>query len=405
MRELWWLFVGTVRVRLTGADPEGTLRGLTQGCRLEQIVRISDLTVEFTASERDWKKIRSAALRKGDQVQLLARNGIPELLRRWKRYPAVVLTAALLVFATMWLPGRILFVRVIGNTTVPARWILEQAAQCGLAFGSSRADLRSEQVKNRLLDAVPELSWVGVNTTGCVATISLRERQTEPEEEQPAPGNIVAGADAVITDLTATAGTALCTPGEAVKAGQVLISGYTDLGFCTHVQAAQGEVYGLTRRGCSAVIPRITLVAEDKGDCVRKFSLLIGKKRINFDSDSGILYAGCGKMTKIRYLCLPGGWILPIALVEEVYTVSRLRQASRWEQSARETLERFSRDVTEQDMIAGQILESESLFDSGNGLYRLETLYQCREMIGRRSSGILTEGDTHDGKNRERGAG
>lgn len=406
MTELWWLMIGSIRVRLTGADPERTLRMLTRMHRLEGIDRSSDLTVEFTAAQWDWKDIEDTAKRNGDKVVILFRRGLPKLLRSWLEVPVITVTILLLLGASVWLPSRILFIQIEGNETVPARLILEQAEQCGLYFGSSRGNLRSEQIKNRLLEFVPELSWVGVNTSGCVATISLKERQTEPDAEKSVPGNIVAAVDAVITEITATAGTAMCAPGDAVKSGQVLISGYTDLGLCTHVETAEGEVYGLTRRESEAVIPESTLIPGDETVTVKKYSLLFGKKRINLYSDSGILHTGCGKMTQIRYLRLPGGWTLPVALIEETYTVSELRESGRWEQSAREALTAGAQAQIKQAMIAGQILGMESEFDSGDGGYRLKALYECREMIGKRSSGILTEGDAQDdGENGERGAG
>lgn len=405
MMDLWWKIGGAVRLRLTGADPERTLRLLSREIRLEQIDRVSALVLEFTIPRWELEKAQRAAERNGDKLEVLTREGLPEVLRSWLHAPVIAATVLVLLASTAFVPSRILFIRVEGNEAVPTHLILERAEQCGLSFGSSRGELRSEQVKNRLLEAVPELSWVGVNTSGCVATIAVRERQIEPEPEPVTPGNIVAVTDAVITELTATAGTPLCSLGDGVKAGQVLISGYTDLGLCTHVEAAEGEVYGMTRREAEVVIPRNTLISGEERAVVKKYSLLIGKNRINFDSDSGILYTGCGKMTQIRTLCLPGGWELPIALVVEIYTVTELNAAERWEQTAGEVLEEASRAQILQAMTAGQILSAETAVSSDEGVFRLTGLYECREMIGRRSSGILTEGDTNDGKIGERGAG
>lgn len=361
--------------------------------------------MEFTIPRWELPKAEAASKRNGDKLEVLKREGLPEVLRSWLSAPLITLTVLLLLASTAFVPSRILFIQVEGNEAVPTRQILKQAEQCGLSFGSSRGSLRSEQIKNRLLETVPELSWVGVNTSGCVATISVRERQVEPEPEPLIPGNIVAVTDAVVTELTATAGTPLCSVGDGVQAGQVLISGYTDLGLCTHVEAAEGEVYGLTRRKAEAVIPRKTLIGGEEGAVLKKYSLLIGKKRINFDSDSGILHTGCGKMTQIRYLRLPGGWELPIALVVETYTVTELTETERWEQTASEILEEAARARIVQKMTAGQILEASTEVTAGEELYRLTGLYECREMIGRRSSGILTEGDTNDGKIGERRAG
>ena len=210
----------------------------------------------------------------------------------------------------------------------------------------------------------------------------------------------------MITAITATAGNSLVDIGAAVKKGDVLISGYTDLGFCTHVEAAEGEVYGITQREIEAVMPEETRYRGDQKGSEEKYSLIIGKKRINFYSDSGILHTGCGKMTKIRYLCLPGGWTLPIALVVETYSFYDDSVSVRWEATAQDTLSEISRRFLLDSMTAGKIRSSLECPSHGNGVYRLVTQYECHEMIGRYSSVIFTEGDTqNDGENGERGAG
>ena len=92
-----------------------------------------------------------------------------------------------------------------GNQNVPENLILELASQCGLSFGTERRQVRSEQVKNALLGAVPELEWVGINTAGCVATISVRERQKgENIGQAGGVSSIVASCDGMITGIVVT---------------------------------------------------------------------------------------------------------------------------------------------------------------------------------------------------------
>ena len=405
MRELWWALRGSVRLRLTGADPERTLGHLCRTIRLEDIRACGPLVVEFSAAASDMNAVNALAERFGDRVEVLDRGGFPQTMENWLRYPLVCITVLVLICASLWLPGRVLFFQVEGNEHIPDRRILEEASSCGLHFGASRASVRSEQVKNRLLDALPELGWVGVNTSGCVATITVQERQRSPEEELLPPGNLVAAADGIITSVTVTAGTPQCVAGQGVRAGQTLISGYTDLGLCTHVEAAQGEIFALTERRMEAMLPGDTCQITGEGEIQKKYSLLLGKNRINFYSDSGILHTGCGKMTKIRVLTLPGGWELPVALIEEVYTVRQTAWTQRSQEEARSMLEQAARRELEQQMIAGEIQQAKAAYAEEEGRCRLTLLCRCHEMIGRRSSGIMTEGDIHDGETDERGAG
>lgn len=394
MKGLWWYLWGSVRLRLVGADPEGTLRQLARWCVIRRVEKVSSLEVTFEVSRMDFSGVRNLAGKRGDRVELLETAGILPSLRNLKKYPVIALTALVLFLATLWIPTRIFFIEIAGNETL-TRWeILEAAEESGLYFGCDRGALRSEQIKNRLLSALPQLSWAGVNTSGCVATITVRERQTAETKEPELPGNIVAVTDAIVTGVVVTRGTPQCAPGNAVKAGQILISGYSDLGLTTRAEAAEGEVMGETLRSVTAKIPSETLTRQENGEVFRKVSLIFGKKRINFFKDSGILYPGCGKMTQIRVLRLPGGLTLPVALVVETYTGAKLTRQERREEPVEAILRRQTQNLLLARTVAGEILEEHTAVSREGDVYCLRGFYTCREMIGRRSIGLLTEGDS-----------
>jgi hypothetical protein len=126
----------------------------------------------------------------------------------------------LLLVLILWLPSRVLFICVAGNTLVPEKQILEAAEKCGVGFGASRKDVRSESVKNALLEALPQLQWVGVNTSGCHAVITVREKSLpEKEEESDFPASMVASRDGYILSCTAERGSLAVTPGQTVQQG------------------------------------------------------------------------------------------------------------------------------------------------------------------------------------------
>ena len=391
-----WKLRGWVRLRLTSADPEGRLRELSRQVRLERIEFRDGLTAQFDIAAGDARKLR---LSDGELLEKIGGGGLPHLLGlvwQWRIFAAaVVLLGAL----TILLPTRIWFVEVRGNGEVPAALILEKAADCGVSFGASRRALRSEQVKNHLLWAIPELRWAGVNTQGCVAVITVSLRQAGEEPVPALPGDVVASTDAVITDIFPRTGTVLAAPGQAVRVGDVLISGTTDLGRTVRADRASGEVYGLTRRMVTAVLPETTLQRGEPGRVVRKFSLRIGKKYVNFSNDSGILYGTCVKMRTVNNLTLPGGFALPVALVTDTYWLCDTEPVSR--EISGEILSEQVRRCAREQMTAGTILSEEFRFSGSS----LTAVLECREMIGSFRPGIYTEGDIHERKNSERGAG
>ena len=394
--ELWWRIRGWERLRLTSADCSKRLAELAAQMRLEDIRFENDLVADFTLRRGERQRI---PVREGDILEVAATGGLPKLLRIVRRWWMVTGLILILGALTLFLRGRVLFARVEGNELVPSRLIIERAEECGVAFGAPSRALRSEQVKNHLLWAIPQLRWSGVNVDGCSAVIAVAERQEAAPPEPELPGSIVAAADAVVTDVFPGTGTALVKPGQAVRAGEVLISGTADLGLLVRMDRAEGEVYGLTRRVLEVKLPSKTLRRGENGAVIRKFSLQIGKKYVNFSNDSGILHGTCVKMRTVNYLKLPGGFQLPVALVTETYHLCDTEFISR-EMDAALLLEEARRCVRGM-MRSGTILREEITADRD----RLRILFECREMIGVFRPGIETEGDTNDRENCERGTG
>ena len=166
-----------ITLEITGADISGTLRAMNNAeITLLATVPKGELTVQVTVLRQDYGKCKRIIEKRGDKITVKNRRGLYWTFRRLLDRPVLVLGMLLILAAALYLPSRVLFVRVEGNHRVPSRKILATAENCGIGFGASRRAVRSEKMKNNLLEAVPELQWAGVNTQGCVAVITVRER-------------------------------------------------------------------------------------------------------------------------------------------------------------------------------------------------------------------------------------
>lgn len=382
----WKQAAGIVRAELVSADPEGTLRALGEaGIALDEITPKGALTLEFLLRREDLPAAETLCRKRGDSFRVLGRQGLWYAVGAlWER--KLLLTGLVFLLGlTMLLPTRVLFFRVEGNRTVPTAQILWEAERQGLSFGASRRGVRSEHVKNALLEAIPELEWVGVNTQGCTAVISVRER-TAPA---PAPeakhqvGNIVAAMDGYILSVTVTQGTGLVQPGQAVKKGEILISGYTDCGICIQAAQAEGEILAQTRRQIEAVTPAQYLRKGKITGTKRALSLLLGKKRIFFWKDSGILEGSCDRIQEDYPLTLPGQFRLPVSLRVETYEIRESTSAKLTDPEASALLEAFAARYLPQQMIAGRIQQTQQTILGNGDIYRLRGGYLCQEMLGR----------------------
>ena len=379
---------GTVRVELVSGEIAGALADIAQMGIPINSVKIGDaLTVRFDVRREDYRRLAAVCKKRGDALRILGRKGIYWTGKSLIRRPLLLSGMAVLLAAVLYLPGRVLFVRVEGNERIPAGRILEAAEECGICFGASRREVRSERVKNALLQELPELQWAGVNTSGCVATISVREREAQlgdARKEHPEVSSIVAGNDGVILSGTVTAGTGMFQPGQAVLKGQVLISGYSDLGLTIRAERAEGEVFARTRRILEAVTPSEGLAKGENRDILVRYSLLIGKKRINLWKGSGICDGSCDRMYEEYYVTLPGEFRLPLAIVRETVTYRETCVATVPAGERESLLDRFAEAYLSGRMISGVILMRNQCFREEAGTTLLHGEYLCTEMIGRR---------------------
>lgn len=383
--DFWHSVAGMVEVELTSAEPETAFAVISsEKIEIRAVRKISELTYSFWVSRRNCGTLERICKKRGEILKIRRKQGLYWRIQRAFTRPFLLTGGTLLLAMALWLPSRVFFVCVDGNEKIPDRKILEAAEVCGITFGASRREVRSEKVKNALLSSVPELQWAGVNTSGCTATISVRERSdSEEAAEENGVTSIAASRDGYVLSCTVTRGNALVKPGSAVKEGQTLISAYTDCGLCIRAERAEGEVYAQTNRTIDVVTPDSYVKKGAEKEVKRKISLLLRKKRIFLWKDSGIWDASCGRMYEEYYITLPGGFQLPFALCVEEYICCETSDMEFSEQEAEMELEGFSDSYLSQNMVAGRIISAEQTVYPEDGLYRLKGKYTCVEMIGR----------------------
>ena len=378
-------YKGMIVVQIVHANVSQLIDALIAlGISLYDLQSVDELTIQLSISRADWKQLQAIAKNRGAELRVLRRYGLFWRSKTLIKRPALIAGINFLLLISIYLPTRVLFFDVQGNVQIPDRQILEAAQQAGICFGASRREIRSERVKNKLLEIMPQLQWVGVNTSGSTAIISVSERSiVDFEEKQSEIGSLIATRDGVIRSVTVTQGNGLCVIGQAVKAGETLISAYTDCGLMIKATKAEGEIFAETLHELETVIP---VSREKKGDTIeviKKYSLLIGKKRIKFYKDSGIYGTGCDKMYKEYFVTLPGGFTLPVALAVEQWSARDTSVIAADGSSLSDTVQSCGEDYLLRQMIAGQILSEQIRIEQDGEVCRIAGQYRCLEMIGR----------------------
>lgn len=385
-----------VRIKISCAAPEDVLSKLSNcGISMMDVHKKDDITVIINVKPTDYKALISLLNKWQIDYSICDDAIINRITQIFKKRVILKLALLTLVIFSLYLPGHILFVNVSGNDIVSTREILEVAATSGVCMGAKSADVRSEKVKNGLLERIPGLQWVGVNTDGCVATIEVQEKTPNNNNStKDAPiVSIIASTNGIVNSCTATQGTMLCKVGQAVSKGETLISGYTDYGIKIKATQAQGEVYALTSHTIDAVTPLIAhkKTATDKNKV--RYSIRLGKKLINFNNSSGIYHGTCAKIYEEQYFVLPGGYILPISIQKE--TITSYHQddecTALWanKQHFTDYIDQFLID----QMVAGKIEKCHYTIESSDHVMHIHAHYICTEMIGREKAEQFIQGD------------
>ena len=170
---------GNLRLKITSGDIFGSLSAITAaGIVLQEIVYDTDLCFAATIAASDYLKICRLAEKRGDKTEVISRKGLVFYYSQIYKRTALILGIGLLIFLTLWIPRRIFFIQVEGNGLISSKSILLSAQSNGVYFGCVRSELRSDEIKMKIIEDIPELEWVGITTQGCVATIRVTEKKS-----------------------------------------------------------------------------------------------------------------------------------------------------------------------------------------------------------------------------------
>lgn len=385
MMGLWKSLAGTVTVEILSASPTDMLTAVNEcGITLFDVTSIDELRVRASLYRFDVKILRNCLAHRNEDLTVISRNGIIWAIQRLLHRKVLLVGLLLFTIMALYLPTRVLFVRVEGNREIPTQMILENAEQCGIGFGASRRQVRSEKMKNALLAVIPDLQWAGVNTYGCVAVISVRERSVADKEEPTSHvTSIIAARDGIIQELTVLQGNPVCRVGQAVREGQLLVSGYTDCGILIKTTRSDAEVIAQTQHDLDAVTLSNCLVRGEITAEVRRYTLRIGKNLINFSKDSGISDTTCVKIYDEKHLTLPGGYTLPVTLITERLIYTEAMNEIEFQADAFAWMAESADSYLYSQMLAGKILDSARSDQTEDGIYKLSSHYSCVEMIGK----------------------
>ncbi len=314
---------GWAEAEVRGAEPAAFLnRCAAAGVALLAAEAADDFTLRVRIPARQIHAAKRAAVSCQCELRQLTSGGAAAAAKRHRRRWAFAAVLALILAALVWSKLFLWEIRVTGNEMLSSARILDALAECGVDRGSFWPAFTSDNLRSELLVRLPELAWATVNVSGSRAEVLVRERVAKPElYDKSLPVRIAAEKTGFVTEVRALAGTACVKPGDAVSAGETLISAAAESVFSgRRLVHALGTVRAETYYELTASVPLAAAAKAPTGEKTTRWALVIGKNRWNFYGKSGFCGGNCDKITREYPLAVPGLFSLPVALVRETLT-------------------------------------------------------------------------------------
>lgn len=313
---------GTARLQVSGHRPERMLNILArEGIWFTRAERSLENAIAFTVLHGDLNRTRQLAGQAYFDTLLLRHAGLPSLAHRVRRRFALYLMPPLCLLAVFILSMFIWEIEITGSETVSDAQLLSVLEENGIGIGTFGLTIDRELLRDRVIAALPKISWMTVNVNGCKAEVIVRERVERPKTiDLKAPTDIIAAKTGLICEMSVFEGSKHAEKGDTVLKGELLISGtMPSLSGKTRRVHSQGVVKARTWYEFSEKIPLEYIGKRYTGETKTKKSLIIGNYRLNLYLNGGISLDACDKIIYKERLSLPGGMLLPIEVVTAEY--------------------------------------------------------------------------------------
>lgn len=386
MRKLYDLARGVAELEVSGAQPERILNYCAEnGIEFWSASPCRDFSITFCVHASYADSLLARSGKNGLDVKLISETGGRKLKLGAKRR-AVFLLAFVLCVSLAAVSSLFLWrIEISGNDKLSDAEILRKLAECGVDYGAYWPALSSDEIRSHIVSEMPEIAWLSLNVRSSKAEIIVHERIDKPDiVNEKSPCDIIASKSGVIRKMSVLEGESAAIVGNAVAKGDVLVRGLmsSETGDERYVHS-MAQVIADTWYEISAQTPLLEERKTEKSGRNTAFSLVIGKKRINFFSDSRNKCDSCDKINKLKYISLGDVFVLPVGYAVErttQYETSLLpidedKTVGRMKESLKNELQRRIGD--------GQIVSEEYSVSKTDKVMTVTLRAQCTENIAK----------------------
>lgn len=290
---VWNYLSGYVIIEIKGRGLERFVNRATHsGVALWRIRRTSADALTARVGIDGFYALRPLVRGTGLRVRILGKRGLPIGLSRARGRKALLFGWIIVVAAIVAASRFIWHISIEGCDTVSEAQIIRTLAELGVETGSPRTATETFDLGGKLMASDSRIAWAGVKLEGVILRVSIVEAGPYvPPDEGNEPGSLYATKDGVITRVVVRDGKAKVVAGEAVRKGQLLISGVVRNDGSTYmVTRAKGEVTAQVAYVVSASAGPLVMLPARVGEPefelrVRLFGFSTGQPQVGRDEE------------------------------------------------------------------------------------------------------------------------
>lgn len=394
---------GYVHIRVEGYSPERFLNLCGSHDILLWGIENKGGAYEMYVSVDGFRQLKPLVKKTGTRLAIDEKSGLPFFLHRYRKRKMFFIGIALCLGLMFFLSRFLWNIHIDGNYSRSTDVILTYLDATGVRHGIPKAKIDCEQIEADIRKEFDDIIWASAEIRGTRLILSVKENTDtdlnaqQKAEEQSDPTDLCAKADAVVTKIVTRSGVPAVKAGDAVKKGDLLVSGrievLDDAGEVAAYQycAADSDIYGKTYYAYEDEFPMKHTVRTYTGAERKKAYAEVFDKIFSFGLGK-VPYAHFDCITSETQLKLGESFYLPVRFGTYTYREYASGEESYSEKEARaiagENLERYCEELKSRDI---EIEKNEVKITVGAKTCRAEGRIEVIERIGVRAPTEILE--------------
>lgn len=220
-------FKGSVRIRMTGCEPERFFN--LCGHHHLELWEITEHQgcYEMNLLPEDFFRLPPICRKSGVKIRIQKKQGLPFFYQRSLKRKAFFIGFFLCLTVLFTLSQFVWNIRVEGNYANSTQTILNSLNAEGIRHGIWKKQVDCSRTASYLREQFPNLTWVSARIEGTQLVLAVKENVDGYviEEKADDPQNLVAKKEGTVVRIITRNGIPQVLPGDTCKAGDILVKG------------------------------------------------------------------------------------------------------------------------------------------------------------------------------------